>query len=249
MNANLIGSWLRVVLIYSQSVRDINVHLCTFDSGSMDQNDAIYCVVGDIFLYLGLFVGLCCACSAGSDTREESPCWTRLVALAVLITAGIGSLVVLLADAARPSAVTYGIVYDQCTLTVLAGIYTSIAYFGNNLPLAFAAAVMAAYSAVTNLAIMWISKGSTAVDIANVESGFILNEIAMLTACILALVNTAAGGGMITKTQTKIVPIMSPVTPDPSHAPPPSATRAPSTPTRVTLPSYTPPHRDPQPLV
>eukprot|EP00041_Stephanoeca_diplocostata_P012198 m.203585 g.203585 ORF g.203585 m.203585 type:complete len:271 (-) comp18854_c1_seq3:979-1791(-) len=53
-------------------------------SYSMDQNDAIYCVVGDIFLYLGLFVGLCCACSAGSDTREESPCWTRLVALAVV---------------------------------------------------------------------------------------------------------------------------------------------------------------------
>lgn len=35
-------------------------------------------------------------------------------------------MVVLLADAATPSAATYGIVFDQCTLTVLAGVYTSI---------------------------------------------------------------------------------------------------------------------------
>ena len=93
---------------------------------------------------------------------------------------------------------------------------------------------------------MWISKGSTSADISNLESGFILNEIAMVTACVLTLLNTAAGGGMITKTHTKIVPVMSPVAADPTM---PRPHGAPNTASRVLHPAYTRPNKDPQPLV
>lgn len=111
-------------------------------------------------------------------------------------------------DEARLSASTYFMLSDQLILVLLAGILTGLAYFTAQDGLIFAAALLAAFCAITNLSTMFVVTGSTSASVTDLQSGFVLNELAMVGATVAAVLNKEFfGGGKHTK--LKVVPFNS----------------------------------------
>jgi len=176
---------------------------------SMSKQNAIYCSTGLSFMYTGLLIALWLATWSGKKSREDSPFLIRLLGGACTIAVIIGVAVILSADAAKLKSSTYATTFDQAIIILLVGIYVGLAYMASTLPLVYASALMAAYTCITNLSTMWQTTGTTHVDIANVQSGFIIAEAAMIFACVLCLLNAEIGGGAIKN--TKVVPVITPV--------------------------------------
>lgn len=177
-------------------------------SYSVSERDAQLCVVGGALVYIGMIAGLVSAAFSGKGERDKSGTFmTRLLSLVVLVCAFVGSTVVFTSEVATLSLPTYFNVVDVTAFVLLTSCCVALSYFVNSVPMVYASSVLAAYAAMINLSEMFATNRSTKIEITNVQSGFILNELSMAVSCILCIWSAMAG--FQKKTTMKIVPIRS----------------------------------------
>lgn len=144
---------------------------------------------------LGQIIALFLGAKSGRGGRESASLIIKLLGLGVAMLSIVGSAVLFLSDEAKLSAATYFMMHDQIIFVLLAGVLTGLAYFTAQDGLIFAAALLAAFCTITNLSTMFVVTGSASADVANVESGFVLNELAMIGATLVAILNKECFGG------------------------------------------------------
>lgn len=173
---------------------------------ALDEEKAQNCLAAGACMYTGIMVALVAAAYSGKDQREKSGNMvSKLLGFAIGVGVIVGSVLVLSTDAAQLDAPTYFTVIDTTVFVMLVGVYVFLSYFVNSVPMVYAASVLAAYAAMTNLSVMFSVNQSTRVETDVMQSGFVMNEAAMCLACVLCI--WSAMTGFKSKTSMKIVPI------------------------------------------
>lgn len=177
---------------------------------ALTEDTATNCLAGGACMYTGIMVALITAAYAGKDQRDKSGNMiSKLLGLAVGIGVVVGSALVLSTEAAQLDTLTYFAVIDTTVFVMLTGVYVFLSYFVNSVPMVYAASVLAAYAAMTNLSVMFSVNRSVKVGTDVMQSGFVMNEAAMCLACVLCI--WSAMTGFKSKTSMKVVPIASPM--------------------------------------
>eukprot|EP00038_Savillea_parva_P022070 m.36743 g.36743 ORF g.36743 m.36743 type:complete len:325 (+) comp5437_c0_seq2:51-1025(+) len=158
-------------------------------SYAMSEDKAQLCTIGLSLMYAGQLLALILGAKSGKQERECPRCVVRLLALGVALTAAAGSAVLLASDEARLAKSTYFTLHDQVLFNLLTGLYCGLAYFTRQDGLMFATAFLAAFCAITNVSTMFVITGTTSASVADIESGFVLVELAVLGACVVAVIN------------------------------------------------------------